>query len=202
MEETIVLGRRRNRNRAIAQDDSNSGAEAVVESGSVKLVEDVLPSGFAESEPTPAQPAPENPPTGPASSAPGKPTPIKKTSSDVATAHAELDSVLPPGGTERAFEKRPENGSPPAAARRDGRSQRTGGDDGVTGDGRQYRGGGSGTDRAGNGRAVPRNRPGRRGRTAGGRSGQRRSVGIRQPAPAGDGRGQSEGRRRARPPPR
>ncbi len=114
MEETIVLGRRRNRNRAIAQDDSNSGAEAVVESGSVKLVEDVLPSGFAESEPTPAQPAPESPPTGPASSAPGKPTPIKKTSSDVATAHAELDSVLPPGGTERAFEKRPENGSPPA----------------------------------------------------------------------------------------
>jgi chromosome partitioning protein len=39
-----------------------------------------------------------------------KPTPIKKTSSDVATAHAELDSVLPPSG-KRVSEKVPRFGS-------------------------------------------------------------------------------------------
>ncbi len=33
------------------------------------------------------------------------PTPIKKTSSDVATAHAELDSVLPPSGMDRVVER-------------------------------------------------------------------------------------------------
>jgi chromosome partitioning protein len=96
-----VLGRRRGRNRPTAQDDFYPVTEPEIEPGSIKLVEDSSDSSSdsssAPAEASQGQPSPAGPP-------PRMPTPIKKTSSDVATAHAELDSVLPPSGMDRVVE--------------------------------------------------------------------------------------------------
>jgi chromosome partitioning protein len=85
-----MRGRRR-RNKSSPQDDHEHPAEAEAEvapsaDGTVKLVETSPPTVHAD--------APSGAGTGPGSAGPM--SPMKKTSSDVATAHAELDSVLPP----------------------------------------------------------------------------------------------------------
>ena len=55
------------------------------------MVEDPPPAGAPADDQFPVEPS-----TAPERASLKRPTPIKKTSSDVATAHAELDSVLPP----------------------------------------------------------------------------------------------------------
>jgi chromosome partitioning protein len=93
-----VLGRRRGRNRPTSQDDFYPGSEPETEPGSIKLVEASSEPGSPPAEVSQGQPSTEG------SALPRTPTPIKKTSSDVATAHAELDSVLPPSGADRLGE--------------------------------------------------------------------------------------------------
>ena len=88
-----MLGRRRGRKGNAPQDESASGndPEPSTPGGAVKLVEDPPPAGAPADDPFPVERS-----TAPEGSSLKRPTPIKKTSSDVATAHAELDSVLPP----------------------------------------------------------------------------------------------------------
>jgi chromosome partitioning protein len=87
-----MLGRRRGRNKSSPQEEQDSSTQSTA--GTVKLVETSPPPNPEHVDPPRADPGPER------SSSPGpiaqSTTPIKKTSSDVATAHAELDSVLPP----------------------------------------------------------------------------------------------------------
>ncbi len=91
-----MLGRRRGRNRPAPQDDLYPSSESDTESGSVKLVEG-SPAGVSSAELV--EPSTDS------QVQPRTPTPIKKTSSDVATAHAELDSVLPPSPADRVVEE-------------------------------------------------------------------------------------------------
>ncbi len=94
-EETIMRGRRRGRNRSSVQDeqDATPQTDNAPGGGSVKLVE--TSTSLEPEAPLRPDPPPDRPPESATTSAA---TPLKETSSDVATAHAELDSVLPPAG--------------------------------------------------------------------------------------------------------
>ena len=94
-----MRGLRRGRNRSSPQDEQSPGSEsdtAPSGGGAVKLVENP-PSGRSEASETPIEesaPAGEERPAG----APRVTTQTNETSSDVATAHAHLDSALSPDG--------------------------------------------------------------------------------------------------------
>jgi chromosome partitioning protein len=93
-----MRGRRRGRNRSSVQDeqDATPQTDNAPGGGSVKLVETSTSlEPEAPDPPLRPDPPPDRPPESTTTSAA---TPLKETSSDVATAHAELDSVLPPAG--------------------------------------------------------------------------------------------------------
>jgi chromosome partitioning protein len=102
-----MRGRRRGRNRPSLQDEQDPAPETdpAPGAGSVKLVESstrLEPDTDLRPDPPPDPPPdlrpdpPPDPPQGPVAGQAA--TRMKETSSDVATAHAELDSVLPPPG--------------------------------------------------------------------------------------------------------
>jgi len=103
-----MRGRRRGRNRTSPQDPPESGTEpgsAQVGTGSVTLIETPPPAESANpasTPPTTSVPAsgtpvtPSSPAAGTVSAAQPPQRRIEETISDVATAHAELDNVLPP----------------------------------------------------------------------------------------------------------
>jgi chromosome partitioning protein len=90
-----MRGRRRGRNRSSVQDeqDATPQTDTAPGGGSVKLVE--TSTSLEPEAPLRPEPPPDRPPE-PATTPVA--TPMKETSSDVATAHAELDNVLPPTG--------------------------------------------------------------------------------------------------------
>ena len=102
-EETIMRGRRRGRKGSSPQDAQDPGSQPPVETtgtGAVTLVETPPPSAPA---PTPPPPPPPPPPAAAPVPADRGVAPVvqpqrrmRETISDVATAHAELDNVLPP----------------------------------------------------------------------------------------------------------
>jgi chromosome partitioning protein len=91
-----MRGLRRGRNRSGSEDESGSEDAAVpTGGGAVKLVETSVAATPPVAEDGDAEPSTP----GEGSVAPSAtPTPMNKTRSDVATAHAHLDSVLPPSG--------------------------------------------------------------------------------------------------------
>jgi chromosome partitioning protein len=91
-----MRGRRRGRNRPSLQDEQDPTSETGTApgAGSVKLVET---STQVEPDPAARPDPPIQPPQGPATTQAAT-TPMKETASEVATAHAELDNVLPPSG--------------------------------------------------------------------------------------------------------
>jgi chromosome partitioning protein len=100
-----MRGRRRGRNRSSVQDEPNATpqTDTAPGAGSVKLVEpstSLEPEAPLRPDPPPDRPdrAPEPAATPPITPMNPPVTPMTETSSDVATAHAELDSVLPPTG--------------------------------------------------------------------------------------------------------
>jgi chromosome partitioning protein len=95
-----MRGRRRGRNKSLPSDVQSSSSEEAstpLPTGSVTLVET-----SASPPDEPSRPVPEstrtNEPISPPSWVSGAGTPLKDTISQVATAHAELDHVLPPHG--------------------------------------------------------------------------------------------------------
>jgi chromosome partitioning protein len=100
-EETLMRGRRRGRNKSSPPDVQNPSPEAVsapLPTGAVTLVEaaPALQEEPVTPDPTPA--ARTETPIAVQHSAHSGGTPLKDTISQVATAHAELDNVLPPYG--------------------------------------------------------------------------------------------------------
>jgi chromosome partitioning protein len=95
LDETIVRGRRRGRNRPSPQDVQDPGSADPSERGAVTLIgpppsDSPDAGGPGETEP----PSDAEPATAPAVQSPTRR--FRETISDVATAHAELDNVLPP----------------------------------------------------------------------------------------------------------
>jgi chromosome partitioning protein len=93
LDETIVRGRRRGRNRSLpqdVQDPSASGADSN-EHGAVTLIGTAPVPGPEQGD---SAAAPSEPTSVPAGQSPARR--FRETISDVATAHAELDNVLPP----------------------------------------------------------------------------------------------------------
>ena len=104
-EETIMRGRRRGRNKSLHPDTQGSGSEAVpapLPTGSVTLVDTSVPVEIdpIASDDSTGPVSPEvidrEPAMGLRSTSHSGGTPLKETISQVATAHAQLDNVLPP----------------------------------------------------------------------------------------------------------
>jgi chromosome partitioning protein len=92
---TLVLGRRRNRNRPPTPEVRRNEVEPEALSDQTASIEEPPPHAAVVVESSQGLPNTRS----------ASATPIKETSSDVATAHAELDSVLPPSGIDRSDSK-------------------------------------------------------------------------------------------------